>query len=129
MLNDVNFIGRLTKDVDGRKIVKADKSESLVASFDLAIDGAKRKDGTKDVTFIQCKVLNDAQAGNIIKYLHKGSLVAVSGQLHQYHFTAEDVTTRSGYEVIAREVTFLDPKPKAENEQAEKEAASKDAGL
>ena len=114
MVNNCNFIGRLTKDVDARKIIKQDKTTMLVASFDLAIDGAKQEDGSNDTTFIQCKVLNSKQAENVTKYLHKSSLVYVQGALHQYRYVGKDNQQRSGYEIIAKEVTFLDPKPKEE---------------
>ena len=125
MVNNCNFIGRLTKEVDARNITKQDKTTMLVASFDLAIDGAKQEDGSNDTTFIQCKVLNSKQAENVTKYLYKGSLVYVQGALHQYRYVAKDNQQRSGYEIIAKEVTFLDPKPKEEPKEETKAEVAK----
>lgn len=137
MFNITILIGRLTKDVETLFPRNVGKAGESIAAFDIAVNGNKSHDDNKDVLFMSVKVLNDKRAQNCAKYLHKGSLVAVRGSLHQWVYTRKtDNTIVKGIEVLADDVEFLDPKPETkpedkgkEKEPAKKEAAAKEAGL
>ena len=54
----------------------------------------------------------------VAKYLHKGSLVHVTGPLRSRKFTDKEGVERFAYEVIANEVLFLDRAEKQPPEEA-----------
>lgn len=107
MLNVIVLKGRLTKDVELRKL---DNGVS-VGNFDLATDNPrKEKDGTRGTSFFPVKVFGDT-AENIAKHIHKGSAVAITGSIQQRNYLRADGTKGSTYEVYADSVEFLEPKP------------------
>lgn len=103
MLNVIILTGRLTKEPTS---IEYDP-ESRIANFDIAVDNLGKDAGT---TFLTCKAFQKV-ADNVVKHLHKGSKVAVSGRIQQRTYLAKDGTKRSVYEVICDSVEFLDPKP------------------
>jgi single-strand DNA-binding protein len=108
MINRIVLVGRLTKDVDLRKTL----SEVSVASFSLAVDdGFKDQQGNPTTTFVEVTVF-DKQADNLAKFCRKGSLVGVDGRIHQRRFERKDGSKGSIIEVIANNVSFLEPKDK-----------------
>ena len=114
MLNRIILTGRLTRDPELRRTT----SDMGVASFTLAVDdNVKGPNGEKTTTFITVTVW-DKQADTVAKFLRKGSLVGVDGRIHQRRFERKDGTKGSVIEVIANQVTFLEPKDK-EAEAAE----------
>lgn len=106
MLNRIVLVGRLTKDPELRRTL----SDVAVASFPLAVDdGFKDTEGNPTTTFIDITVFNK-QAENVSKFCRKGSLVGVDGRIHQRRFERKDGTKGSLIEVIANQVSFLEPK-------------------
>ena len=103
MLNQVNLIGRLTKDPE---LFYTATGQPLV-SFALAVQRSfKNKEGKKDVDFIEIRAwqrLAEVCADN----LRKGRLVAVTGRL-QVNKNTKEGRTYQNTEVIAREINFLD---------------------
>ena len=77
MYNHTGLQGRLTADPELRRT----PSGVAITSFRLASDtGRKTKDGQKITNFIDC-VAWRAQAEFVSKYLSKGRLVLVEGEL------------------------------------------------
>ena len=112
MLNRVVVLGRLTKDPELRKT----NSDVSFATFSLAVDNpVKEADGTRGTLFIDCRIFG-TQAESLVKYTSKGSKVAVDGAISQRNFMRQDGTKGKAIEIIADSVTFLDPKPAAEDE-------------
>ena len=108
MLNRIVLVGRLTKDPELRRTL----NEMAVASFTLAVnDGFKDQAGNPTTTFIDVTIF-DKKADNVAKVCRKGSLVGVDGRIHQRRFERKDGTKGSVIEVIANQVSFLEPKDK-----------------
>ena len=106
MLNRIVLTGRLTRDPELRRTL----NETLVSSFTLAVDdGFKDVNGNPTTTFIDVTVFNK-QADNVTKFCRKGSLVGVDGRIHQRRFERKDGSKGSIIEIIASQVTFLEPK-------------------
>ena len=106
MLNKIILIGRLVADVEKFKSQQGTK----IVSFRLACDEPSAGE-EKSTLFIDCKCFNKT-AENCAKFIHKGSLVAVNGRLHQRTYTKNDGNKGTAYEVLADGVDFLDPKEK-----------------
>ncbi len=49
-------------------------------------------------------------AENVSKYVHKGDLVMIRGRLQNNNYTDSNGTQRYGYQIIADDVMFLQPK-------------------
>ncbi len=108
MLNRIVLVGRLTKDPELRRTL----NEIPVASFTLAVDdGFKDTEGNPTTTFVDVTVFNK-QADNVAKFCRKGNMVGVDGRIHQRRFERKDGTKGSVIEVIASNVSFLEPKDK-----------------
>lgn len=101
MMNTVILIGRLTKDPETRT-----SGETTVTRFSLAVDRGD-KNGNTDFPNVVCfgKV-----AEAVAKYMSKGRLVAVHGQLRTGSYTDKKGNKRYTTEVAADVVKFLDSK-------------------
>lgn len=107
MLNRIVLAGRLTKDVELRKLANG----MAVASFNLASDElSKNADGSKKVIFIEVSLFGKS-AENVAKYVQKGSLVAVDGRITQRKYTNKQNQQVTSTEIVADNVQFLEPKP------------------
>lgn len=103
MLNRAILIGRLTRDPE----LKYLPSGVPVANFTLAIDRSyTNKQGERETDFVPIVVWQKA-AENCVKYIGKGSLVAVDGRL-QIRSYDQDGQRRYITEVVAGDVRFLD---------------------
>ena len=110
MLNRIVLAGRLTKDVELRKLANG----MTVASFTLASDElSKNADGSKKVIFIGVSLFGKS-AENVAKYVQKGSLVAVDGRITQRKYTNKQNQQVTSTEIVADNVQFLEPKPQAD---------------
>ena len=110
MVNSVVLVGRLTRDPELRKT----QSGKSVAGFTLAIDNLGKDAGA---SFFDVSLWGDS-ADNLVKYVHKGSLVGVVGRLLQRTYTAKDGHKVEKVEVVANSVQFLDSKPKTDDTSA-----------
>lgn len=118
-LNQVNLIGRLTKDVELKQIAIG----QWVASFSLAVNRKWKQENEEksDVTFLDI-VAWGKTAENVSKYCKKGSLVFITGRLKQESW--EDKTTgqkRYAIKVVAENIQFLDSATAKQTPQAEKD--------
>ena len=99
-MNNVNLIGRLTKDPVSRKT----QTGKSVATFTLAVNGY-RKD---DTDFINCVAWE--KTGEIVQqYAHKGSQIGVTGALKTRTYESEGKTVYVT-EVLVSNVHLLDSK-------------------
>lgn len=102
-MNNVNIIGRLTKDVN----VRATNSGTSVASFTVAVDRGKDKDGNdRGADFISC-IAFGRTADNLERFSGKGLRVAVTGHIQtgSYEKDGGKVYTT---DVIADRLEFID---------------------
>lgn len=102
--NNVNLIGRLTKDIELRQT----NSGKSVASFSLAVDRIP-KGQERSADFFTVTVWGN-QAENMARYCHKGSLVAVHGRLRSGSYENKQGEKVYFVDVTAEDVKFLDSK-------------------
>ncbi len=106
MYNHIGLQGRLTADPELRHT----PSGVAITSFRLASDtGRKTKDGKKITNFIDC-VAWRAQAEFVSKYLSKGRLVLVEGEITSRNYDDKDGNHRKATEITVDSVHFCDSK-------------------
>lgn len=112
-MNNVNIIGRLTKDVEVRKT----STNKSVSSFSIAVDNLTKKDGEKTTSFFNCNAW-DSVAETLSKYTRKGDRIAISGSLIQrnYEKNGEKISV---VEINVNSITLIENKK--ENTSAAKE--------
>lgn len=108
MLNSVNLIGRVTKDIEVRKT----QSNKSVIRFTLAIDRGK----DREASFIECQAW-EGRADTIAKYVQKGNIVHISGEIINNNYE-KDGTKYYSYLVLVNGFTLL-PNAKKENQGEE----------
>ena len=117
MAGDINYffgIGNLTRDPDLRYTPQG----TPVCRFDIAMNRIyQNKNGqqTKDTTFLRITAWSKL-GENCARFLHKGSRVAVVGELLANNWEDRNGTKRTSYEVRAMNVQFLSPLQKANEE-------------
>jgi single-strand DNA-binding protein len=113
-LNSVTLIGRLTKDPEMRTFGSGGK----VASFSMALNKKRKNKQTgqleDSVLFLDISAFNgqNSKTADIIEsYCHKGSQVAITGELEEDRW--QDKSTgqqRSKIKILAHGVVLLDSK-------------------
>lgn len=102
-MNSVVLIGRLVRDPEIRY-----SDQLAVATFTLAIDRGKDKNGKdRGADFPRVTVFGK-QAENCEKYLSKGLKVAIQGRIQTGSYTNKDGNTVYTTDVIADRVEFLE---------------------
>jgi single-strand DNA-binding protein len=99
-MNNVNLIGRLTKDPDIRKT----DDGITICNFTIAVDDTFSKEDRTD--FIRVTVFGN-QGDLCEKYLRKGFLAGVSGRLRADKYTDAEGVTRYPVDITADRVQFL----------------------
>ena len=110
-MNNINLIGRLTKDPE----VKLTQNGVKYCRFCIAVDGIKDKDGNTTADFIDSIAWNKT-AELVTKYFRKGSRIGINGRLHTTMFESDGGEKRKFCEVVVNAIDFLDPK---KNESAD----------
>lgn len=106
-MNNLNLIGRLTKNVEVRNIKN---TENKIATFVIAVDrDFTKKDGTRDTDFIPVEF-----GGSIAEFcernLTKGRLVAVEGALQIDSWTNDQGEKKTYTKVRGKRIQPLDKK-------------------
>lgn len=117
MLNRVQIIGRLGRDVELRQT----PSGQSVASFTVATDESyTSRDGQK-VEQTEWHRINifGKQAELCGKFLGKGSLVYIEGRIRSRKWTDKEGIERTSTEINADRVQFLDRKQEQPQRQAQ----------
>lgn len=118
MFNNVVLIGRITKEVELKKIGNDNIS---CVQFSLAVDrGFKDASGNKTTDFIPC-VAWKSQADFLKQYVKKGYLLGVRGSLQQRTYQDQFGNNKTIYEVHADRV-FIASSPKEDENQASQQA-------
>lgn len=111
MINSVSITGRLTKDPE----LRYTPSGVAVVRFVLAVNRSfSNSQGEKEADFINCTVWRKP-AENVANFLKKGSLTGVSGRLQTGSYEGTDGKRVYTTEVVAENVTFLEPKSTSSN--------------
>lgn len=103
-MNNVQLVGRITKDVELRQTA----SGTAVTRFTVAVDRRKRDTGAD---FIRCSAFGKT-AELMAQYVNKGDRIGVEGHIKtgSYERDGQKVYT---VDVIAESVEFLEPKKNA----------------
>ena len=102
-MNNVNLIGRLTKDVD----LRYTQSGLAVGRFSVAIDRPKKDGQSNGTDFPNC-VAYGKTAENLAQYMHKGGLVGVTGHIQTGSYETKDGRKVYTTDVSVTNVQFLD---------------------
>lgn len=106
MINNVILIGRLVREPELRK----SSSGNSIANFTIAVDNRmKSPDGERTASFIPCVAFSQT-ADNVVKFVSKGSQVAVQGSLSQRSYAKQDGAKVNVFEILCDNVQFLEPK-------------------
>ena len=102
-MNKAILIGNLTRDPE----MRTTGSGTAVTSFSIAVQRRfANKSGEKETDFIPIVAWKNT-AEICMKYLRKGSKVAVSGSIQTRSYEASDGSRRYITEIVADEVEFL----------------------
>lgn len=104
-MNQVNLLGRLSKDVDYRT------GNANIARFTLAVNRKFKKD---EADFINCIAFGKT-ADIINQYLSKGSQIAISGNIRTGSYEAQDGTRRYTTDIVVETFDFISGNNKQEN--------------
>ena len=123
MMNNVCLSGRLTADPELRHT----KSDKAVTQFTLAVDrnyvGA---DHEKKCDFITIVAWNNT-AEAITKYLKKGNLIGIVGELQTRTYSDKDGNKRTAVEVIASSFYFYEKRNGNETSSGQKTNGSQNS--
>jgi len=114
MLNNINLMGRLTKDPECRTT----PSGASVATWYLAVDrDYKLQDGTRPTDFFPC-IAWKGTADLARQYLKKGRLITVTGRMEMRDYQDKNGNQRRVYEVNVQGFYFGDSaKPQQSQQQ------------
>lgn len=108
-MNQVNLLGRLSKDVDYRT------GNTNIARFTLAVNRKFKRD---EADFINCIAFGKT-ADIINQYLSKGSQIAISGNIRTGSYEAQDGTRRYTTDIVVENFDFISSNNKQENKANE----------
>lgn len=114
-MNNVAIIGRLTKDPE----VRYTADQMAVATFTVAINRGKDKNGNDRGTDYPRVTVFGRQAENCERFLAKGRLVGVQGRIQTGSYTNKEGRTVYTTGVIADRVEFLEWGEKGEHRETE----------
>jgi len=105
-MNNVNLLGRLTKNPD----IRYTQSNIPVANFTLAVNRKFAKQGEeRKADFIQCIAWNKT-AEFMQKYIQKGQQIAVTGRIETRNYEDNNGNKHYITEVVVESVDFADSK-------------------
>lgn len=104
-MNQVNLIGRLTKDPE----IRYTQNNIPVASYTLAVKRSYAKEGEQDTDFINIISWNKS-ADFVQKYFKKGMQVGVTGRIQTRNWEDDNGQKHYATEVVTEKVEFADSK-------------------
>lgn len=126
-MNNVILVGRLTKDP---QIQYVGNNNSALSKFYIAVDRSYiNKQNEKKADFIEIEVW-DRQAENCAKYLNKGSMVCVKGEIRTDIYQNINGENKYSTKIRASKVQFLSAvKKDLENKYFESKNIFEEAGV
>lgn len=105
-MNSVCLVGRLTADPNSY----SSQNGKNIAKFSLAVQrNYKDKNGECGVDFINC-VAYGYTANYILKYIKKGYMLSINGEIQTNRYEAKDGTTKTSFEIHCNQANNLTPK-------------------
>ncbi|NJS41631.1 single-stranded DNA-binding protein [Candidatus Gracilibacteria bacterium] len=120
-MNRVFLIGRLTKDPE----IRTTQSGSKVASFSLAINDGKNKDGQEITQYFNLSAW-EKLAEVLERYVTKGVKVAVMGALKNRSWDKPDGTKGYATDITVRELEILSTKAESQALQQQNQSGTED---
>lgn len=107
-MNNVQLIGRLTKDVELRYF-QGTQGQQAIARFTVAVDRMPKQDGTHETDFITCSCFG--RRGEVIaEHFQKGSNIGLVGRIRTGSYQNQQGSTIYTTEVEVLDIDFIDPK-------------------
>ena len=107
-LNNVSLMGRMCFEPE----LRSTNSGVSVLRFTIAVDRNYTPNGQeRQADFIDCVAWRNT-AEFIKRYFHKGSMIALTGELQTQNYTDKDGKQRKTVEVVANNVSFCGAKEK-----------------
>lgn len=104
MLNSVNLVGRLTRDID----LRYTNSHKATVSFNLAVEqDYADQNGKRNADFPTCVVWNKA-AENLANLAHKGTMMSVTGRLSTRNYEDKNGNRVYVTEVVVQSYSLID---------------------
>ncbi len=111
-MNKAILMGRLARDPEMRQT----QSGTAACRLTIAVDRRFSKDGQRTADFISCTAWRQT-AEFICKYFHKGSMIAVVGNIQTRSWDGADGKKQYATEVVIDEAYFTGSKAEAGAEQ------------
>ncbi len=105
-MNDLTIIGNLTANPSSR-VVSTANGQQIVCDFNVAVNRFVRGQKVTDYFRVSCW---NKQAENAMKYLLKGSKVAVKGAVTARAYEGSDAKPHASLEVFAEKIEYLSGK-------------------
>lgn len=109
-MNEVNLIGRLTRDPE----LKHTQNNKANVFFTLAVDDGVDGNGQKRANFIPCEVWGK-QAQALAQYQAKGRRISVTGKISVSNYQDQQGNNKTSIKVISRNIEYLDSNPNNNN--------------
>ena len=103
-MNSLTIIGNLTSD----PVERVTKSGKRLADFKVATN--EKRGDRENTTYFHCKAW-DRLTDPILKYLHKGSKVAIEGRVSAHAYTDKNGEAKAEIDVDVNRFEFCDSKP------------------
>ncbi|EMF0203509.1 single-stranded DNA-binding protein [Enterococcus hirae] len=106
MMNSVNLVGRLTKEVD----LKYTPNGNATGTFILAVNrNYTNANGEREADYIRCVIWRKA-AETLAKFTGKGSLIGINGRLQTRNYQNQQGQTMYVTEVLVTDFYLLESK-------------------
>lgn len=110
-MNKIIMIGRLTRDLDLRFLA----DNRVLAKGNIAVDRKHKKEGESEADFFNITAFGKT-ADIMSKYLHKGSKIAIEGELRNNNYTDKDGHKVYSNEIIVNSFDFAEGKSSSTND-------------
>lgn len=114
-MNKVILMGRLTRDPEVR--YSQGTNPTAVCRYSLAVNRSYKRDGEPDTDFINC-VTFGKNAEFVGKYLKKGTMIAVVGELRTGSYTDREGNKRFTTDVVVSEHYFAGGNAQQQDKQS-----------
>lgn len=108
-MNTVIMMGRLTDEPE----VRATQDGLKIARYTLAVDRRFKREGKPTADFFSCTVFGNG-AAFAENYLHKGTKIAIRGELQNNHYTDKNGTKHYSEQIIVDAQEFAESKKQTE---------------
>lgn len=124
-MNKVILMGRLTKDPN---ISYAQKDNSAIARFTLAVDRQYKQEGQQTADFISCVAFSKT-AEFLEKYTRQGTKLVVEGHIQTGSYTNKDGNKVYTTDVMVERCEFAESKSAGDGNGTKNESKPSDGGF